>query len=313
MTALRRDCIWKYDLPACHRAAAGGGASEYGERQLARLFVPGCQNVLELGGGSGSVSGAIQEALRKGGRQANHVVVQPREDASAMGGGASALVANRDACGDEYTVVDHYLQPGASFEFDGGGGVDCAVVDCEGCLDGEFEKNPSLFAALEQLQIERDDVPRRGAIDRLLSEVLGMDLVFSHDDGGCCATEVWARGASLERARGRAAYVQQYCGFLNARPFLSPRSTRAQPALSPQPPTASPKMREFLFEGPRSDASSPPRLSLLLPLLRSISWPALAQRANCERRSTPSAGGLPGTRYGPVSILHRPQASGDIV
>lgn len=90
----------------------------------------------------------------------------------------------------------------------------------------------------------------------------------------------------------------EYCGFLNARPFLSPRSTRAQPALSPQPPTASPKMREFLFEGPRSDASSPPRLSLLLPLLRSISWPALAQRANCERRSTPSAGGLPGTRTG---------------
>ena len=58
---------------------------------------------------------------------------------------------------------------------------DTIVVDCEGCLVKEFEKNPDLFKHITQIQVERDDngsYDNNIAFDRGLGKIYGPGSVF---------------------------------------------------------------------------------------------------------------------------------------
>ena len=195
-------------LPACY---LGGCEDEIGEREVAAAFTgptatrpEGCQRVLELGGGSGSVSAVIQQRLQHPER---HVVVQPREDTSF--GGVPQLEANKAACNASFHIVDHVLREGEEDAVVAllDGHPDCLIVDCEDCLVGEYNKNPGLFRHVQQVQVERDD-PNQN-YTALLRDTLGLSHV--HSGRGCgvdiatedmqrrgvlCTTEVWERGVS---------------------------------------------------------------------------------------------------------------------
>ena len=180
-------------LPACYLK---GGEGEWGERGVASEWTKGyCQSVLEFGGGSGSVSAVIQEKISD---KKNHVVVQPR-GRGAMFGGYKQLVANKNACQFEYTAIDHVLTAG---EEDAildlvNEPFDCIVADCEGCLPGEFNKNPKLFEHVRYIQVERDDRrplnAKHGPYDDLFHKMHFLKVATSYGCGGKCYTEVWMR------------------------------------------------------------------------------------------------------------------------
>lgn len=181
---LMKDCRKQGELPLCFTS----NHVEEGERVVADQFTFPDSCVLEFGGGSGAVSTVIQGKLNI---PTDHVVIQPDHDGS-MFGGLAQLRKNRDSCGHNYHIVDHILKSGegtnllklVSKPFD------TLVVDCEGCLHTEFEKNPDLFKFVTMIQVERDDGNK---YDSLFSE-LGMRKV--HIGNGCdgdCTTEVWTR------------------------------------------------------------------------------------------------------------------------
>ena len=70
---------------------------------------------------------------------------------------------------------------------------DTIVADCEGCLLGEYEKNPDLFANVSTVQVERDD---GGTYDDLFVNKLHLTMVDAGKGLGCdgaCDTQVWKR------------------------------------------------------------------------------------------------------------------------
>ena len=177
------------------------GDTEWGERAVAERFSGRCTRVLELGGGSGSVSKVIQAKLAD---RSRHVVVQPDERMEMMGG-LKQLLKNRDAAKLQFQTIGHMLKPGEGLDVIRmlAGRPDCIVADCEDCLWGEYEKNPDLFAEAKQIQVERDDP--NGNYEALF-RTLGMTKVhtgrgcgvhvpnrFHKREGMLCTTEVWER------------------------------------------------------------------------------------------------------------------------
>lgn len=159
---------------------------EWGERCVARMFTPSNAVVLELGGGSGSVSAVIQEQLAD---KTKHVVVQPQH---GMFGGLAALKHTKQKLGCKFHIVGHVLEAGEQDQIIAKIGLPTVLVaDCENCLVGEYHKNPRLFDSLKMIQAERDDFDNSYA---KLFEVLQMTKV--HSGKGCngkCATEVWVK------------------------------------------------------------------------------------------------------------------------
>ena len=180
------------ELPSCFQTQH----VEHGERVVADLFTPSDACVLEFGGGSGAVSTIVNRKLNN---PKNHVVVQPNdsqdnsEKEKPMYGGVKNLTANRDACGCQYSIIDHILDKDegkniASFVEKP---FDTLIVDCEGCLIDEYNKNPYLFDNITMIQVERDDTD--GMYTRLLK---GLGFTLSGSGQGCdgrCSTEVWTR------------------------------------------------------------------------------------------------------------------------
>jgi hypothetical protein len=229
------------DLPRCYK---GGAETERGERDVARRHTDPDATVLEFGGGAGSVAVTVQQRLRN---PRCHAVIQPREDPGAMFGGVDALAENKQACGAQFTVVDHVLQEGECIELDEAcGPFDTVVADCEGCLVSEYAKNPSLFANVRQIQVERDD---GGAYDALLRDALGMRVVATgYGCDGRCDTEVWERCAWSPPATG-------------ARGAATPRSgsdERAVGATSPPRRPAVGRAWRAAFSSGRSEAPATP-------------------------------------------------------
>ena len=197
----QHDCVRRGKGCTPNTMIDDAGDSEWGERAVAERFSRGCMRVLELGGGSGSVSAVIQRHLADGTR---HVVVQPDQRMGMMGG-YRRLLRNRAAQGLRYHAIDHLLQPGEGGEVTRrlSGAPDCIVADCEDCLWGEYRKNPGLFAGARQIQVERDD--ENGNYQSLFDK-LGMERVhvgrgcgvhepnrFHVEHGMRCTTEVWER------------------------------------------------------------------------------------------------------------------------
>jgi len=149
--------------------------SEWGERDVAYKYTDPDACVLEFGGGSGSVSSVIQERLRN---PSLHTVVQP---VRGMMGGVSLLRKNKTKCGYSFTIIPHILKKGELNDPPAWrkAKLPCLhtliVADCEGCLKGEYTKNPRLFDRVEMIQVERDDF--RGEYDSLLKDTLGMKMV----------------------------------------------------------------------------------------------------------------------------------------
>lgn len=175
-----------------HQRYTGGGEGEWGERLIARMYTKPSASVLEFGGGAGSVSVTVSQILDD---PENHVVIQP-EHRKAMMGGVARLQKNKAACNAPFVIIDRYLKPG-----DGKtlptlipkGEFDTIIADCEGCLHKEYDKNPSLFDSVTQIQVERDD--KYNEYDDFLINVLEMHKIEPGIGLGCegrCNTEVWA-------------------------------------------------------------------------------------------------------------------------
>ena len=168
-----------YTLP-CHQQ----GESEWGERDVAFKYTKPDASVLEFGGGSGSVSAVIQNRLTT---TSNHVVIQPADD--GMYGGLTQLHKNKANCQLNYHIIDHILERGENIRDLVTKPFDTIVADCEGCLVGEYEKNPNLFSSVTQIQVERDD---NGTYDPLLA-TLGLTLVYTGPHTGSLNVEVWEK------------------------------------------------------------------------------------------------------------------------
>ena len=160
--------------------------TEWGERCVARMFTPSDAVVLELGGGSGSVSAVVQEKLAD---KTKHVVVQPQH---GMFGGLDALKKTKAKLGCQFHIVGHILEAGEQDQIIAKIGLPTLLVaDCENCLVGEYQKNPKLFDSLQMIQVERDDFDNSYA---KLFDLLQMKKI--HTGKGCdgkCATEVWIK------------------------------------------------------------------------------------------------------------------------
>ena len=185
----KKDNYEKDNYKRNNLACFTGSDTEWGEREIAHKYTRPHATVLEFGGGEGSVSVVIQKKLKN---RKDHIVIQPRNDGIH---GIEKLKKNKKACNSKFTIIDHILKPGegkkllkmVSKSFD------TMIVDCEGCLHKEFEKNPDLFKYITQIQVERDDEAAR-PYDKLLKKDLGMRLV--HTGKGCngnCVTEVWEK------------------------------------------------------------------------------------------------------------------------
>jgi hypothetical protein len=184
-------------LPKCFKTTH----EEIGEREVADRFTTPNACVLEIGGGAGNVSTIIQQKLNN---KYDHVVIQPifgdsRE--KPMFGGIKNLQINKEACNSKFHIIDHVLKKGegkkllelVSKPFD------TIVCDCEGCLNGEYEKNPELFEKVNMIQVERDDRPakknsyERGKYNDLFDK-LNMKLLHKGDGcGRACDTDVWIK------------------------------------------------------------------------------------------------------------------------
>jgi hypothetical protein len=187
------------DLPSCFTS----DHIERGERVVAAKFTNPDACVLEFGGGSGAVSTVIQQILLN---KKNHVVVQPKSgtgDETPMFGGIDILQNNKYSCKSDFHIVDHILESGEGSKISSlvSKPFDTIVADCEGCLPGEYKKNPDLFKNVTMIQVERDDTQIYNSEDY---EQFLNSLKFKkiHSGKGCgirCATEVWVRQIYPER------------------------------------------------------------------------------------------------------------------
>ena len=121
----------------------------------------------------------------------DHVVIQPL-DSTAMFGGYAELNRNKETCKAQFTTVDHVLRPGEAEEILAlvSKPFDLVVADCEGCLCGEYVKNPSLFDHVLMIQVERDD--SRNEYDQLM-ETLAMRKIHTGPHEFFITVEVWVR------------------------------------------------------------------------------------------------------------------------
>jgi hypothetical protein len=112
---------------------------EIGECSVAHQIIPYCNNVLEIGGGAGKVSHAINTLLAKRNLETKHVVVEPGSDGVGNHGDVH-IYENKRKFNDKYTIVkklcnDLTMDDLAPLH----GHPDCLYTDCEGCLHGFFE------------------------------------------------------------------------------------------------------------------------------------------------------------------------------
>jgi len=169
---------------------------ERGEREVADLFTRPNACVLEFGGGSGAVSMIIQKHLNN---PSNHVVIQPRDGVgleNPLFGGFSTLIKNKEACKSSFQIIDHVLKAGEGKRIMNlvSKPFDTIIADCEGCLLGEYEKNPELFRKVNMIQVERDDIVLNTERYDKLFKTLNLKKI--HTGLGCdteCVTEVWVR------------------------------------------------------------------------------------------------------------------------
>lgn len=184
-------------LPKCFKTKH----EEIGEREVADKFTDPNACVLEIGGGAGNVSTIIQKKLNN---KSDHVVIQPifgNDRERPMFGGIENLENNKKACGSKFHIIDHVLKKGEGKELLKlvSKPFDTIVCDCEGCLNGEYEKNPDLFEKVNMIQVERDDRPakknsyERGKYNDLFDK-LNMKLLHKGDGcGRACDTDVWIK------------------------------------------------------------------------------------------------------------------------
>uniref|UniRef100_A0A6C0I9W9 Methyltransferase n=1 Tax=viral metagenome TaxID=1070528 RepID=A0A6C0I9W9_9ZZZZ len=113
-------------------------AHEHGECSMAHQIIPLCKNVLEIGGGAGKVSHAINTLLSKRNLETKHVVVEPGSIGLGNHGDVN-IYENKKNFNDKYTIIKklcedltmddlHVLE----------GPPDCLYTDCEGCLHKFF-------------------------------------------------------------------------------------------------------------------------------------------------------------------------------
>ena len=167
----------------------GGGEDEWAERDVAYKYTDKNANVLEFGGGSGSVSQVVQRVLND---PSKHVVIQPNDDGQ-MFGGFEQITKNKNACNSSYNIIDHVLSVGEGVyikdHYIDGANFDLIIADCENCLLNEYYKNPELFEGVKMIQVERDDV--NNSYNELF-RILNMKKIYTGFHPGL-SMEVWTR------------------------------------------------------------------------------------------------------------------------
>ena len=106
---------------------------EVGECSVAFQIIPKCNNVLELGGGSGKVSHIINKLLNDKNIANKHLVLEPNDE-NTMGGNDN-IYKNKQKFNDNYTILEKYAEDLDMKDLEIlDGPPDCLYADCEGCL-----------------------------------------------------------------------------------------------------------------------------------------------------------------------------------
>ena len=106
---------------------------EIGECSVALQIIPYCNNVLEIGGGTGKVSHIINKELKKRGLERRHIVLEPNDE-NTMGGNDN-IYRNKKKFNDNYTILETYANDLTNKDLEIlEGPPDCLYSDCEGCI-----------------------------------------------------------------------------------------------------------------------------------------------------------------------------------
>ena len=171
---------------------------EIGECSIAYQVVPYCNNVLEIGGGSGKVSHIINKILDKKGISNRHLVLEPNDE-NTMGGNDN-IYKNKQKFNDNYTILEKYAQNLTMEDLDVlDDPPDCLYADCEGCLY-EFMNTDIGKYVLNNVRFivnEMDGFTINENIDdnlRNLWKENGFKKIgVGYGCGTACETDVWFR------------------------------------------------------------------------------------------------------------------------
>ena len=181
--------------PECRFSGVGFSKKhEVGECSVAYQIIPLCRNVLEIGGGTGKVSHAINALLQRRGLGRQHVVVEPGSGGRGNHGD-TALYTNRARLKDQYTVVKKFANDLTASDLRAldGGVPDCLYVDCEGCLLS-FQKTALGSRVLKSATYVVNEMDGHNDALRAMWRSYGFRKVaVGYGCGTRCDTEVWKK------------------------------------------------------------------------------------------------------------------------
>ena len=112
---------------------------EIGECSIAHQIIKHCNNVIEIGGGTGKVSHAINSILQKHNKGSQHIVIEPGVGGTGNHGNEHIYI-NKKNFNDQYTILKKFANDLTFEDLEIlNSKPDCLYVDCEGCLH-DFQK-----------------------------------------------------------------------------------------------------------------------------------------------------------------------------
>lgn len=163
---------------------------EIGECSVAFQIIPKCNNVLEIGGGSGKVSHIINKLLKEKNIENRHLVLEPNDD-NTMGGNDN-IYKNKKIYNDKYTILEKYandltIEDLSILE----GPPDCLYSDCEGCLFDFFKKDIGKYVLKNVRFIVNEMDGHNKELNQIWSENNFKKVAIGYGCRKSCNTEVW--------------------------------------------------------------------------------------------------------------------------
>ena len=165
---------------------------EIGECSIAFQVIPYCNNVLEIGGGSGKVSHIINKTLDKKGMSNRHLVLEPNDE-NTMGGNDN-IYKNKQKFNDNYTILEKYAEDLTMKDLEIlDGPPDCLYADCEGCLYKFFNTDIGKYVLNNVRFIVNEMDGNNDNLRNLWKENGFKKIGVGYGCGTSCDTDIWFR------------------------------------------------------------------------------------------------------------------------
>ena len=173
---------------------------EFGECSVANQIIPLCENVIEIGGGTGKVSHMINTLLKD---KTQHIVIEPGEGGRGNHGNKKIYI-NKENFGDKYTIIKKYAE---NLNYNDlkilKKKPDCLYVDCEGCLYKFQETNIGKYILknVKYIVNEMDGfIIDKNTNDKIKEQWIKNNFEKIGIGYGCgvrCDTEIWKKKDSF--------------------------------------------------------------------------------------------------------------------